>query len=130
LLPVLVDAAAAAGMGDVARTAAHELNAMTEGASEACRACTARAMGTVALLEGRDRAADEAMRTAVELYGTVALPFELATARLGLAAAAHALGSVQTARVERDAALMAFQDAGAVPSGMARQWLIRIAALD
>jgi tetratricopeptide (TPR) repeat protein len=130
LLPHLVDAAAMAGMTGVAAAAAHELNGTTAGASDACRACAARAMGTVALLEGRDQEACESMRTAVALYGTVTLPFELATARLGLAAAAHALGTVQTAKLERDAALAAYQAAGAVPTGTARLWLDLVAELD
>ena len=70
------------------------------------------------------------MRTAVALYSTVMLPLELATSRLGLAAAAHALGTVQTAKLERDAALAAYREAGAIPSGTARLWLDRIAELD
>jgi DNA-binding winged helix-turn-helix (wHTH) protein len=130
LLPHLVDVAAMAGMTDVADAAARELSGITERVSDASRACAARAMGTVALLEGRCQDACESMRTAVALYGTVTLPFELATARLGLAAAAHALGTVQTAKLERDAALAAFQDAGAIPSGTARLWLDRVAELD
>jgi tetratricopeptide (TPR) repeat protein len=130
LLPHLVDAAAIAGATTVADAAARELNGITEGASDACRACAARALGTVALLEGRHLDADESMRTAVALYGAATLPFELATARLGLAAAAHALGAVQTAKLERDAALAAYQEAGATPSGTARVWLDRVAELD
>jgi hypothetical protein len=82
------------------------------------------------LWEGRYQDACDSMRTAVALYSTVTLPFELATARFGLAAAAHALGKVQTAKLERDAALAAYQDAGAIPSGTARRWLDRVAELN
>jgi tetratricopeptide (TPR) repeat protein len=130
LLPHLVDAAAMAGMTHVANAAARELSGITERGSDACRACAARAMGTAALLEGRYQDACEWMRTAVALYGTVTLPFELATARLGLAAAAHALATVQTAKLERDAALASYHDAGAIPSGTARLWLDRLGELD
>ncbi len=129
LLPHFVDAAAVAGEIDMARDAAVELTALTDGASDAARACAARAMGTVALLEGRDEEASEAMRAAVALYGKVTLPFELATARLGLAAAAQALGTMQTAKLERDAALAGYQSVGAVPSGTARLWLDRTESL-
>jgi DNA-binding winged helix-turn-helix (wHTH) protein/tetratricopeptide (TPR) repeat protein len=129
LLPHLVDAAAMADDVETARRAADELSGMTVHASEACRACAARAVGTVALMEHRDQDACESMRDAVELYATVTLPFEMATARLGLAAAAHALGTNQTARIERDAALAIFSGAGAVPSGTARLWLERLSDL-
>jgi hypothetical protein len=86
-------------------------------------------MGTVALLEGNDQEACESMRKAVALYADVSLPFELATARLGLAAAAHALGTTQTAKIERDTALGVYSAAGAVPSGTARLWLERMSDL-
>jgi hypothetical protein len=119
-----------AGMTDVADAAARELSGITERTSDTCRACAARAMGTVALLEGRYEDACDSMRTAVALYGNVTLPFELATARLGLAAAATALGKVHTAKLERDAALATYQDAGAIPSGTARLWLDRVAELN
>jgi DNA-binding winged helix-turn-helix (wHTH) protein len=129
LIPHLVDAAAVAGDITAANFAAIELTRLTEDASDACRACAARATGTVALLEGRDQEACESMRSAVELYRDASLPFELATARLGLAAAALALGTVQTARIERDAALAVYSTAGALPSGTAALWLERLADL-
>jgi DNA-binding winged helix-turn-helix (wHTH) protein/tetratricopeptide (TPR) repeat protein len=129
LLPHLVDAAAMAGDPEIARDAADQLRELTMHASDACRACAARALGTVALLEGRHQDACDSMRDAVELYATVTLPFEMATARLGLAAAAHALGTNQTAKIERDAALATFSNAGAVPSGTARLWLERLSDL-
>lgn len=127
LLPPLVEAAAVAGDLPTAQDAARELTELTDGGSDACRACAALAVGTVALLEGCDQDAVEAMRTSIALYGTVKMPFELATARLGLAAAAHAVGATQAARLERDAALAAYRSLGAVPSGMARHWLDRTA---
>ncbi len=130
LLAPLVDVAAIAGMVDVAVEAAGALAGLTEGLSEACRACAVRALGTVALLQGRDQEAGESMRSAVALYSTVTLPFELATARLGLAAASRALGTTQTAKLERDAALAAYAGAGAVPTGPARLWLERVADLE
>jgi len=130
LLPYVVEAAALAGEVDLAREAAEELTERTDGSSDACRACAARATGTVALLEGRSQDACAAMRTAVRLYTQLTLPLELAAARLGLAAAAQAVGTKQTALLERNAALDAFGALGAVPSGAARVWLERTADLD
>ena len=127
LLPHLVEAAAVAGQLDTMRGASRELTELTDGGSDAYRACAALSAGTVALLEDRAQDAFEAMQTAIGLYGDVPMPFELANARLGLAAAAHALGTTQTAQLERDAALAAYRSLGAVPSGTARLWLDRAA---
>ena len=127
LLPTLVEAAAVAGEVDAARDASRELTELTDGRSDVCRACAATAVGTVALLEGSYQDASDAMRRSIRLYGTVPMPYELAAARLGLAAAAHALGTTQMASLERDAALAAYRSLGAVPSGTARLWLERTA---
>ena len=129
LLPLLVDAAAMDDQLSIAADASRELSAIAAGGSESCCGSASLCRGTVALMEGRYRDAADAMREAAGLYSRVGLPFELATARLGLATAALSLDLIPTARIERAAAVTALETAGAVPLGTAKLWLQRTEAL-
>ncbi len=125
LLPLLVDAAVMDDQVSVAADASNELSDVAAGGSESCLGSASLSRGTVALMQDRHREAADAFQDAAALYSRVGLPFELATARLGLAAAALALDLVPTARIERSAALAALTAAGAVPLGTAKLWLRR-----
>jgi ATP/maltotriose-dependent transcriptional regulator MalT len=113
LLAALVDARLAAGDMDVAERASRRLS---EVASRSCSAdCEARAelaAARVQLAADRPRDAAEAARRSLAAFGRLAMPFEIAEARLELARAlAHE--SPELAVEEARAAHGAFRELGA-----------------
>jgi DNA-binding winged helix-turn-helix (wHTH) protein/predicted negative regulator of RcsB-dependent stress response len=130
LLPHLVDAAAIAGDVETARRAADDFDALSRTGSDVCRACAARAEGTVALVEGRSLEARDSFQRSVSLYRAAQLQLDLATAQFGLAAAWNDLGSEAAAKVERAAAMSTLDALGAVPSATAQLWLGRLGRSD
>ncbi len=102
--PALDEAAAACGeLDELARADGPELLSAT--------AATSRA--TLALARGRAAEAAGILRTAIELWRGLEMPFEEARGRALMAQARRAVGDADAAELERDAALAAFARLGA-----------------
>jgi DNA-binding winged helix-turn-helix (wHTH) protein len=123
LLPVVVEAATAAG--DLARAdrAAGDLEAVAPVMSSAMTAAAAHARGTVALAQGRADEASAAFRRAIDGFSSAGLPYEAALARLGIAAACRAGDDCATEALEIDVAQRSLERLDAVPMGMSARWL-------
>jgi DNA-binding NarL/FixJ family response regulator len=100
-----------------ARAAAVELGEMAARVgAPALRHAATDAAGAVALAEGDARIALEHLREAWEGWRDLDAPFEVARVRVLLASAYAALGDEEGARMEREAALEAFEHLGARPN--------------
>jgi ATP/maltotriose-dependent transcriptional regulator MalT len=110
ILLLLVRAAVAAGRLAVAGGAVAELERLAGViGTNAARAASARAAGTLGMA-GRDlQAARRRLEDAVDLYGLTTAPYERAHTRLALARVLRELGATDRARAEADAARSAFQ---------------------
>ncbi len=114
LLPPQVEIAVAAGDLETARSAADELEAITETYdTPALRAGAACALGAVQLAEGDAAAACESLRQGWRLWQEVDVPYEVARARMLLAAAYQAGGDGEAAKLELRSAGSAFERLGA-----------------
>ena len=114
LLPARVQIALAAGEVELARTSATELEAIAqEYGSAAWHASAAQARGAVQLAEGAADAAIPNLRRACKAWQEIQLPYETATARLLLAGAYRATGSLEDAELEMQAAISTFKGLGA-----------------
>jgi len=116
LLPALVEIGLTVGDVESAFQAAEELDAIARAyGTPALEADAAGARGAVQLAQGNAAGALEDLQNAAALWRQVDLPYELAAARLQLAAAYRALGDLDAATLELDAARAAFERLGAVP---------------
>ena len=81
----------------------------------ALEASAAAALGIAAGMEGDAAAAVAHFRKACRLWLEVQAPYDVASARTGLASALGKLGDLTTARMELDAARSSFERLGAKP---------------
>jgi len=79
------------------------------------QAMAAQASGEVELATGNPRAALSALRSAFSLWHQVEAPYEIARVRLLTALASRALGDIESAGLEFDAARALFEQLGAGP---------------
>lgn len=106
----------AAGDTDTAAAAADELNGIATAVDAPFLLATAmRASGAVSLERGDPRAALDALRTACAEWAKLEAPYEHARSRVLAALAYRALGDVDTAELEADAARRTFEQLGAAP---------------
>ena len=106
----------AAGDIDTAAAAADELNGIATAVGAPFLLATAmRASGAVSLERGDPRAALHALRTACAEWAELEAPYEHARSRVLAALAYRALGDVDTAELEADAARRTFEQLGAKP---------------
>ena len=99
-----------------ARIAADELFKISE-ALEApfLRASAAHAQGAVSLADGDPAGALRPLRRAMSIWGKLDAPYESASARVLVGLACRALGDLESAEIEIDAAGEIFQQLGAAP---------------
>jgi len=129
-LPATVAITTAAGDRTAAAAAAGELAeiARTYG-TPALEASAAYALATVALADGDPASARRDLKRSVQLWQDVDAPYETALARMLLGEACQAVGDVENAALEVEAARSAFERLGAVPDAQrATQLLGSIAA--
>lgn len=106
----------AAGDTDTAAAAADELNRIAaEVDAPLLVAIAMRASGAVRLKRGDARGALDALRPACVEWAKLEAPYEHARSRALAALAYRALGDVDTAELEADAARRTFEQLGAVP---------------
>jgi class 3 adenylate cyclase len=116
LLPAQVEIAVAADDVPMARAASEELTALAETyGSPALHARAHDARGMALLAEGDAAGSVRESRLAVRHWQEVDAPYEVARARVGLAAAYRAQGDEQAARLELETARAAFERLGAEP---------------
>jgi DNA-binding CsgD family transcriptional regulator len=116
LLEALVEIAIVAGDVGLARTAADHLAQLAASASAPLLdAVVARADGSASLAAGDARAALAAFRRAAALWQALDAPYDLARARVGIAAACRALGDDETSAFQLAAAREVFERLGATP---------------
>jgi class 3 adenylate cyclase len=114
LLPARVEVAVAAGDLATARAAADEMAVLaSKFGSAAFGAASARATAEVRLAEGDVEGSVAPWRDAVRGWNEIDAPYEAARARLGLGRAYLALGDVDRAVLEIDAARDVFERLGA-----------------
>ena len=114
LLPAVTEVAIAAGDEDGARAAAAELGAIAARyGSDALEAGASTARARLALADGDARAAVREARRAIRLWQGVDAPYEAAEARMVLATTYRAAGEDDSAALELEAALSAFDQLGA-----------------
>ena len=115
LLPAQVEIAVAAGDLETARSAADEMDPIAEAyGTPALQASAACARGALQLAEGDAAAACESLRRGWRLWQEVDAPYEVAGARMLLAAAYQAEGDGEGAKLELRSARSAFERLGAV----------------
>lgn len=116
VLAAAVDVLVEAGDVEAARAACDELAGLAARSdSPYLQAVGDHATGSVLLAEGGTSAAVVALRRACTAWQAHAMPFEAARARARLGLACHVLGDHDTAALELDAALAAFERLGAAP---------------
>lgn len=116
LLPAVVEVAIAAGDLAVAGDAAAELAAAAARLSSPyLHAISAQCAGLLALAEGRPGDALGDLRSALLTWTSVGAPYDAARCRVLIARACRALGDVETANLEAQAAREAFVSLGARP---------------
>jgi DNA-binding NarL/FixJ family response regulator len=114
VLPAFVDAMIAAGDVKAARAGAAELEAAARalGAPPFVRALAEKAQGAVLLAEGEPRSAVASLRSALDLWRDLDAPYEAARTRILIAKAWEALGDLDAAALEIDAARTLFAHLG------------------
>jgi len=123
-LPACVEIMLAVGEHEAAREAGAELERLARDLdSAALGAMAARARGAVELAGGDPRAALAALRRAAQAWQDQEAPYEAARARELVGRACWALGDLDAARLELEAARAAFAELRAAPD------LARIASL-
>ena len=116
LLPAFVEIMLSAGQLDEARGASIELAGMAEEhGGEILGAIAAHARGAVALAEGKDREAVEALRHAFGVWQKADAPYLAARIRVLLGRAYAALGDRDGAELEQSFARKVFEELGALP---------------
>ena len=116
LLPAFVEVMLAAGDLDEAERASAELDAIAAGYEEgALPASAAHARGAVALARGDAQTALTALRQAERTWRELEAPYESARVRALVGLACRALGDVDTAALELEAARETFERLGAGP---------------
>lgn len=126
LLPAAVDVLVAAGAFDEARAAAARLDEVaTQVGTEALLAHAAFASGTVELGSGDAAGALPYLRKARQLWAHAQNPYEGARVRLVTGRALTAVGDVESARNELEAACATFRDLGATPAADEAERLLR-----
>ena len=116
LLEPFVEIALAAGDVDAARDAATELGSIAAAMdSPLLKAMAARADGAVLVAAGESAAALVPLRRSLAAWMRLDAPYDAARARVLIAQACTALGDVETAALELDAASRTFRDLGATP---------------
>jgi DNA-binding NarL/FixJ family response regulator len=124
LLPAHVEIALVAADVPAARTAADELSEIAADlAMPFLHAVAAHATGAVLLAEGDPRAALALLRRACTAWQELQAPYETARARALIGLAYRALGDIDTAELELDAARRVFRQLGAAPE------VVRVEAL-
>lgn len=115
MLPAQVEIAVAAGDLSIAKEAATELSAITEGhGSPALHASKHDAWGRVFLAEGAAEAAINELRTAMRHWQEVGAPYEVARDRAVLASALRRIDHDDEADLELQAAKAEFERLGAI----------------
>ena len=117
LLPAAVDVLVAAGALDEARVVAAQLDDVAAHVgTEALQAFAAFASGTVELAAGDAAGALPYLRKARQLWAHAQSPYEGARVRLATGRALTAVGDVESARKELEAARATFRELGATPA--------------
>lgn len=115
-LPACVEILLAAGECEVARAASEELNAAATGLGTPWLVATAAcASAAVELADGNPSAVLTLARRAFAIWQQIGAPYCAARCRVQLARACIALGDVEGARLELDAAREVFAGLGAAP---------------
>ncbi|MCA1572693.1 MAG: transcriptional regulator [Chloroflexi bacterium] len=115
LLPAQVEIALAADDFERSRSAADELAGIAERfPTVALRAAAAEARGRLDVATGENEAGRRALQAALRLWAEVDAPFEMARVRMVIASAHRSAGDEDAARVELDAARLAFERLSAV----------------
>ena len=115
-LPAQVEIAIAAGDLETARPATEELEAIAETyGTLALKASAACGRGALHLAEGDGAASCASLRRGWRLWQEVDAPYEVARARVLLAAAYRAEGDEEASVLELQSALSTFERLGAVP---------------
>jgi DNA-binding CsgD family transcriptional regulator len=116
LLGAAVEICLAAGRTRTAGEHARELAAAADRMISPLLAAEAdRADGLVRLADGHPELALGPLRSAVAHWEDLGVPYELARTRAGVAAALRALGEIDVAEIELDAARTILRDLGATP---------------
>jgi len=116
LLPAHVEIALALGDLEEARSASHELDALsTQYGGAMLDALAATALGAVHLAAGEPDEALVAARRAAEQWRALEAPYEEACVRVAVGLACAALGDDDTASLELAAARATFAELGATP---------------
>jgi DNA-binding CsgD family transcriptional regulator len=116
LLPAYVEIALASGEMPESRAASAELDGIAERyATDLLRATAAHARGSVELADDVAQAALSSLRSAFDLWQRLEAVYETARVRLLIALACRALGDIEAAELEFDAARAIFEGLGAKP---------------
>lgn len=116
-LPAYVEIMLATGALDLAQSAAQELvSTAQQFATPVLRAVSAHAVGSVALASGEPAKALPHLRAAFAIWQELEAPYLAARLRVEIAAAFEALGDLEGASLERDAARKIFRKLGARPA--------------
>jgi ATP/maltotriose-dependent transcriptional regulator MalT len=113
ILAGYVDAVLRTGDVDSARAAADELDAGSEHLPEVHRARASEARGAVLLAQGDAAGAIACLRRSLEVWSRLAMPYDAARVRVRIGEACRALGDVESAALEQDAARETFARLGA-----------------
>ena len=116
LLPACVEISLASGDVDAAAAACADLEELADGfESEMLGAMVAYARGAVGLAQADPQSALPALRRAADVWHGLEAPYEVARARELVGLACRALGDVDAATLELEAAQAAFERLGAEP---------------
>jgi DNA-binding CsgD family transcriptional regulator len=126
LLPATVDVLVAARAVDEARVVAVQLDEVAAHVgTEALQAFAALASGTVELASGDAAGALPYLRKARHLWARAQCPYESARVRVVTGRALTAVGDVESARKELEAACATFRELGATPAADEAERLLR-----
>ena len=115
-LPAFVEITVAVGAFDEARAGCEELEAIAASfGTEVIGALAAHARGVLCLADGKPQDAVAPFRRAFEVWRSLGAPYLAARLRVALAKAFRALGDLEGAELELDAAKDAFERLGAAP---------------
>lgn len=116
LLPTQIEIAIAAADLETAQSATEELEGTAAAYNTpALRAYAAYCRGALQLAKRKDAEARNSLRESVRLWQVVESPYEVARARFLLSTAYRAMGDVEDAQLELQAARSAFEQLGALP---------------
>jgi DNA-binding CsgD family transcriptional regulator len=115
LLPAFVEITLAVGEFDRARAAVDELEAIASTVGDAVAAMAACAKGALLVAREEPGAALIALRSGMEVWQRLGVPYEAARARVLIGLACRAVGDHDTAGLELDTARAVFGQLGAKP---------------